>query len=294
MDSNYVLITPIKNEEANIGKLIDSVVSQSLKPILWVIIDDHSTDSSSLFIKKAETQYKWIKSLTPEAKKNNRDLGFHLPKIMQIGFDFAYQFCKSNGTNFEYVGNIDGDIYLDPRYFESMIEEFVQNPKVGVASGYPYIVKDCQFVPATTSDLPSGGVLLLRKDCFDLIGGIPQSYSYDSVINVRARLAGYEVKRFPTAKHFSTRYAQGADGNWKRYVTLGKSHYYIGYAFPLVFLRSIRYSFSKIPLSGMAYFLGYFSSQVNRQEKIPDLEVRNYFRHQKYKEIFSRHLSKKN
>ena len=46
MEGNYVLVTPIKNEEANLPGLIDSIENQDLKPILWVIVDDSSDDSS--------------------------------------------------------------------------------------------------------------------------------------------------------------------------------------------------------------------------------------------------------
>jgi glycosyltransferase involved in cell wall biosynthesis len=43
----FVLITPAHNEEALIKKTIESVISQTMLPMRWVIVDDGSTDSTA-------------------------------------------------------------------------------------------------------------------------------------------------------------------------------------------------------------------------------------------------------
>src|SRR5260370_6982431 len=40
----YALVTPARNEEAFIGKTIESVLSQTIPPNKWVIVSDGSTD----------------------------------------------------------------------------------------------------------------------------------------------------------------------------------------------------------------------------------------------------------
>ena len=42
----YVLITPARNEAQYIELTINSVVSQTLRPIKWVIVNDGSTDNT--------------------------------------------------------------------------------------------------------------------------------------------------------------------------------------------------------------------------------------------------------
>jgi len=42
----YVLITPVKDEEKLLRDVIESVINQTVKPVLWLIIDDGSTDGS--------------------------------------------------------------------------------------------------------------------------------------------------------------------------------------------------------------------------------------------------------
>ena len=45
-DIKYVLITPARNEDEYIGKTIEAVIAQTIKPEKWVIISDGSTDKT--------------------------------------------------------------------------------------------------------------------------------------------------------------------------------------------------------------------------------------------------------
>ena len=294
MSSNYILITPIKNEEKNINELINSIVNQTILPVLWVIINDYSTDNSYMHISEAEYKYSWIRCIKPANERKERDLGLHLPKVMQEGFDFAYKTCMSENIPFGFAGNVDGDIRPNTNYFECLIKEFEINLRLGIASGTPVIICEGEQIRPKNADIPSGGAMLLNKKCFEICGGIPQSYSYDSVLNVKARLNGWEVKRFHFAEHYSTRYATGADGNWKRYVTLGKSHYYIGYNPLLAILKGIQFILKYPHMRGIAYIYGYMRDMLTLKKKIPDKDVQRYFRYNKFKEISSRKLERFN
>lgn len=42
----YIVVTPCKNEGENLPNLIASVVAQTIMPVLWVIVDDGSTDTT--------------------------------------------------------------------------------------------------------------------------------------------------------------------------------------------------------------------------------------------------------
>ena len=45
--TKYILITPARNEEINLARLIKSMVSQTHRPERWVIVDDGSTDRTA-------------------------------------------------------------------------------------------------------------------------------------------------------------------------------------------------------------------------------------------------------
>ena len=40
----YVIITPVRDEEAYLRFTIESVLAQTIRPIEWVIVNDGSTD----------------------------------------------------------------------------------------------------------------------------------------------------------------------------------------------------------------------------------------------------------
>ena len=44
MQYSYVLVTPARNEEDYIEGVIESVASQSVLPLKWIIVSDGSTD----------------------------------------------------------------------------------------------------------------------------------------------------------------------------------------------------------------------------------------------------------
>jgi len=59
----HVLITPARNEEENIERVIGSVVSQSLPPLRWIIVSDGSTDRTDEIVNRYLQANPWIELL---------------------------------------------------------------------------------------------------------------------------------------------------------------------------------------------------------------------------------------
>ena len=133
MHKNYIIQTPVKNEETNLPNLIKSILEQSIKPSLWLIIDDGSTDSTPEIIKEVQKRYDWIYSIRMEV--NKRDLGMHLSDVINKGITFLINICETNNITYHFWGNIDGDVTLEKVYFEKLMSEFDKDPKLGVAGG---------------------------------------------------------------------------------------------------------------------------------------------------------------
>jgi len=215
----YILITPIKNEEVNLPKLIHSIVNQTLKPVLWVIVDDGSVDSSPTIIKDAIKEYgNWIRYIRLES--NGRDLGLHLAQVIKKGFDFAVEYCKKNQISYNYLGNVDGDLMLEHTFFENIVKEFEKDPKLGIASGGTVFIIKNREIPGEglPPDEPSGGHMVIRKKCFEECGGIPISYAWDSVLKAKARLRGWKTRRFEENIAIEMRGAGSAEGYWKEFI----------------------------------------------------------------------------
>ena len=272
----YIVVTACKNEEKNLPDLINSMTLQTIRPVLWVIIDDGSTDRTPEIIKEAVKKHKWIQSI--RLNSNKRDLGLHYASILKRGFDFAVEYCAEHGINYAYLGNVDGDLILEQTFFENIIKEFDKDPKLGIASGGTKHIIGNKIIYAKVSiDEPSGGHMLIRRKCFEECGGIPLSYAVDSVLKAKARLRGWKTRRFENNIATEIRDVSSAEGYWKGFVHRGEASYYLNLHPIHVIIRSIMYSFKRPYYTGIAYLMGYFNYVIKRMRKIDDEEVRRYF-----------------
>lgn len=272
----YIIITPCKNEEGNLPSLINSITSQTITPTLWVIIDDGSTDNTPIILKKCQYEYDWIKTLRLE--ESNRDLGLHLAKVMKIGFNQAVNFCEQNRLEYHLLGNVDADLTLPPTFYENLNYEFEKNPKLGIASGgTDHIIGGKKIRAKLAETEPSGGHMLIRKECFEQCGGIPQSYSMDSVIKAKARLKGWETRRFEENIAVEIRDAGNAEGYLKGFMYKGEVFYCLNYNPLHVILKSTMYFFRRPYYGGIIIIVSYLKSYITRKDKIRDAEIRCYF-----------------
>ena len=272
----YVLVTVAKNEGSNLPLLIQSVIKQTIKPILWVIVNDGSTDNTQDILTKTNEKYKWIHIIRLEEGK--RDVGFHLSSMMKNAFDFTVGLCGRKGINYEYLGNIDGDISIEPAFFEKLIKEFEKDPNLGIAgSGTCYLKKNRIIQPQLNPDEPSGGDILIKRKCFEDCGGILVSCCWDSVLKVKARLRGYKTRRFESIKAFESRDFGEIEG-WRRYIHKGRSDYHLNNSLIYVIFKSISLLFKYPYFIGFMYSLGYFKALIRRENQIDDVEIKNYYR----------------
>ena len=272
----YIVVTPCKNEGENLPDLIESMVAQTVRPVVWVIVDDGSADDTPNIIEDAMKIQDWIQSIRLDSAV--RDLGLHLADVMKKGFDYAISYCKEYGIEYDYLGNLDGDLTLPPTFYESLMREFEKDSTLGVASGgTKHIIGDRIKYANLLVDEPSGGHMLIRRECFEECGGIPSSYAVDGVIKAKARLRGWRTRRFEDNIATEVRDVSAADGYWRGYMHDGESSYYLNINPLHVLFKCIKYIFKKPHYTGVAYLVGYMSSVIRRKAQLDDEEVKRYF-----------------
>ena len=273
----YIVVTSCKNEEKNIRNLIQSMVEQTIRPRVWVIVDDGSIDDTPNIIKEAKEKYEWIQSIRLNNENEVRDIGLHLSSVMMTAFDFATEYCKKKGIDYAYVGNIDGDMIIEREFFEKLMKEFEKDPELGIAgSGTQYIKGDEIIQPEGNEEEPSGGDMLIRRECFEDCGGIQLSCCWDSVLKAKARLRGWKTKRFEHVKAIETR-IPGSEDYWKRGIHTGRSVYQLNLHPLHVMIKFVKILFKRPHYWGIAFISGYLLSLIRREEQIKDEELRNYF-----------------
>src|SRR5271166_3066755 len=125
----YVLITPARNESQFIELTIKSVVSQTVRPIKWVIVSDGSTDGTDDIVKKYAADHPWIELVRMPERRERHFAG----KVHAFNAGYA----KVRDLDYDVIGNLDADITFDEGYFDFLLREFAASPRLGVA-GTPF------------------------------------------------------------------------------------------------------------------------------------------------------------
>lgn len=284
----YIIVTPSKNEADNMPGIIELMQEQTIRPSLWVIVDE-STDGTTDIIKEAMQKNEWIRLVYPGA--NDEYLGINYGAACKIGFDNAISYCDEHDIGYDYVGLIDADVRVENNFFERLMDLCEREPNVGIASGTEYWDISGELVSADTrQDLPMGPVRIWRRDCFNQTGGYQATASPDSVSIVKAKLRGWETKQFKELKVIA-RQTSTARGFWWGAIREGKNQYFVGYHPGVIMLKSIKSLFKKPYYTGFGLFIGYFSSLIHREEKIDDEEIKYYYSHMRPKELFGHYLN---
>ena len=102
----YVLVTPARNEEAFIAKTLDSMITQTVLPERWVIVDDGSTDRTAELVESYVKRYPWIELVRRPQRPERSFAG--KAHAFNAGLE------RVSSLEFDVVGNLDGDISFEP------------------------------------------------------------------------------------------------------------------------------------------------------------------------------------
>ena len=271
---NYVLITPARNEENSIQKTIESVINQSVLPVKWVIVSDASEDGTDEIVRKYCDSYKFIHFLRKETRNET---------------GFASKVCAFNAglqciteKNFDYIGNLDADIVLEPSYFEAVLKELESNPKLGIAGGRVYEnIGHRIFERKSSITSVAGAIQLFRTACYEQVGGyIPlKNGGIDTAAEIIARSKGWEVKTLMNVPVFHTGpVLTGSGPVLKRKFFQGVTHYQLGYK-PLFETVRQAYRISEKPFltSSLARLSGYFWAYLKQKEILLPYDTVQFF-----------------
>ncbi|OGU32232.1 MAG: hypothetical protein A2057_04780 [Ignavibacteria bacterium GWA2_35_9] len=195
MNISYVLLTAAKNEEKYIRQTIESIVSQKILPEKWVIVSDASTDSTDDIIQEYAYKFSFIQYVraTDQSKRDFASKTFAL--------NIGYKYLKDLDYNF--IGFLDADVTFSPIYYETILNKFLLDLKLGVAGGIFYDVYDGKRhkIPISYHSV-GGAVQLFRRKCYEDIGGLVPLISggIDTYAEISARQYGWKVRTFDDAE----------------------------------------------------------------------------------------------
>ena len=267
--NNYILITPARDEEKNIERLIQSVIVQTLLPKRWIIVSDGSTDRTDEIIHKYLPDHPWIELIRmPE----HRDRQF-TAKVN--AFNAGYQIIKNE--QYDIIGNLDADLSFEKDYFEFLITKFSADPMLGVA-GTPFVEEGVHYdYRFTNIEHVSGACQMFRRKCFEDIGGyIPiEGGGIDWTAVTTARMKGWKTRTFTEKQCIHhKKIGSGNSGALMSWFKHGQKDYFLG-GHPLWQLFRTAYQMTKKPyvIGGLLLFSGYFWALMRGVERpvLPEL-----------------------
>jgi glycosyltransferase involved in cell wall biosynthesis len=297
--AQYVLITPVKDEETNLPRLAQCIKNQTILPQIWVIADDASLDNTVQIIQRLEHQSSWIKGIQ-FTLTSTRAFGKKFGRLCNFAFTHALQQSEKTRASIDFLVKADADMIFPPNCIERLLAKFSEDRTLGIASPYleevtsdflhnhPLWYKEPTFLQTTSFyDLalePSDGLRVYRRRAFEEIGQIPETQTADTVAVVKARLRKWKAIQFKDIIALTVRETGSSVG--KRFWRKGNNLYYLDYHPALLLLNAIWLTFKEITAIP-SLIAGYLYGVINRQNKIDDHEVRTYFKYTRVNEIVS-------
>jgi len=279
--SKYVVITPVRDEEAFINHTIESMVRQTRRPAEWILVDDGSTDGTAALIDVCEQRYPWIKAIH-RPNRGYRKAGGGVVDA----FNHGYREVKTK--DWDFIAKFDGDLTFEPCYFENCLQEFERDPKLGIGGGTICHVVNGKTEPESCPVFHvRGATKIYRRECWDALGGLWPAPGWDTADEVKASRLGWTTRSFPHLHLIHHRRTGTAEGIWAGLVKDGKADYICGYH-PLFMIAKCTVRITRRPyvIGSLALLSGFLFGYWKRLPQLDDRETIKYLRSQQIGRLF--------
>ncbi len=273
--STYAIVTPARDEEGTIHATLDSVVSQTVPPLQWVIVDDGSTDRTAAIVSEYAGRHPWIR-LVKREDHGGYKLGGGVVRAFYEGLE------KVDVDAVEFVCKLDADLILEPNHFEQLLSRAAADPKFGIISGITYFMFGGRKIPESApSHHAIGAARLWRVSCFREIGGLVPAMGWDALDEIRAQMQGWKTRSFPELQITHLRPMSSKKGWYKGRMKDGLTDYLLG-SDPLFEVAKCLYRATYPPylVGGFLIMLGYLRAAVRGEKPITTPEERQFLRKQ--------------
>lgn len=271
--SEYVVITPVRNEGRRFPRTIGAMLTQDRPPARWVIVNDGSSDQTGGLASAAAARAPWIRVL------HRADRGHRLPGTGVVEA-FRDGCVLVADLHWDFLVKLDGDLTFGLDYFARCLEHFQQEPRLGIGGGVVCRREQGRLVPEAPEDPVfhvRGAVKMYRRNCWEQIGGLLPLPGWDTVDELKANMLGWRTRTFVDLQVEQLKSTGAADGRWRNGVKNGLANYVACYH-PLFMLakctgRALRYPWL---VGGLALAWGYLTGHLRGFPRVQDPAFRRY------------------
>jgi glycosyltransferase involved in cell wall biosynthesis len=274
--SAILIVSPCRDEAEYMRRTLDSMVAQTRRPDLWIIVDDGSTDATPEILAEYAAAHDWIR-VVPKPNRGERAVG---PGVIEA---FYFGLSQTELSEFGYVCKLDLDLDLPPRYFELLVAKMTADPRIGSCSGKPWFQLDGRWISEKCGDEMSVGMTkFYRRACFEEIGGFVREVMWDAIDCHKSRQLGWiacsfndDELRFEHLRPMGTSHKSVYTGRMRH----GFGQWYMGSDF-FYFTATCIFRMAHPPYvtGGAATWWGYVKAWATGAPRHGDAELRAFIR----------------
>jgi glycosyltransferase involved in cell wall biosynthesis len=275
----YYTIIPAHNEEAFMGITLKSLAAQTVLPTKAVVVNDNSTDGTAAIVQQYMERHPWLSLV------NKQSDAVHMPgsKVIQA-FNSGYETIDED---YDIIVKLDADLILPPNYFETVLNAFKADEKVGMAGGFAYIEKDGKWVieSLTDKDHIRGAFKAYRKACFLEIDKLRPQMGWDTVDELLCKFYGWKIVTIESlkVKHLKP---TGANYNKAARYKQGEAFYTLGYGLLITTIAGAKLAMrKKKPLLFIDYIKGFLQAKSNGRPLLVTNDQAKFIRSYRWKKM---------
>jgi glycosyltransferase involved in cell wall biosynthesis len=274
MSLSYAVVTPARNERANLERLARALAAQEQLPERWMIVDDGSDDGTRELADELAARHEWIWVTSTDGAGGRLSDGRREGRALE---SFRYG-VRALARVPEIVVKVDADTSFDPDYFRRLVAAFAAEPELGIAGGACYEMERGQWVRQKVAlTHPRGASRAYRAACLEAVMSLEPRMGWDGLDEAKAALAGYRSRTLLDLGFRHHRVTGAREkGQLHHGTAQGRAAWYMGYRPSYVLLRTL-YRFPREP-GAVGMVLGYVAAGLARQPRCPEPDVVRFVR----------------
>ncbi|MBA3572282.1 MAG: glycosyltransferase family 2 protein [Pyrinomonadaceae bacterium] len=278
----YIVVTPVRNEERYFPHTVNSLVSQTICPAMWVVVDDGSTDRTGKIADAAAEDHAWVRVV------HRPDRGFREPGTGVVAaFYDGLTLAELDGA--EFIVKLDGDLVFPPDFFERCFAHFEESPRLGIGGGLICQGEDGALAIDSAGD-PSfhvrGATKIYRRACWEEIGGLIPAPGWDTVDELKANMLGWTTRTFNELPVHQLKATGSADGSWRNWVKNGRANYVTGYHPAFMLCKCLKRLIERpFGVAGVGLFFGFVSGYFGAASRLEDKELIRFLRREQFRKL---------